>query len=213
MIVQGKLFTTAVFLCLASAACAGQPDSSQAISQALLSTEAKEHDYNATLHSEQMKQQVLILADILANAGLLTATGYIRDHKRQKYVFITQPSVDIRVPIRQSRKVRKMGQALLRTRDDDYKLAGSIMICLADCLATGDNPGSKRQVLLLEEFYLRNPVISQREIQGNEQLKEIADEVMSNVKSILNQYAGDVQDKALEGLNLKSILGGIENVF
>lgn len=212
---NGRIVITslALLLCVVNQAPGAKQPDSERITRELMSLESRDLNYNDTLHSARQKHMVLKLADLLANAGLLSATGYIRDHAQKKYIFISQPPVDVRIPIRQSRKVRKMGQALSNTNDDDYRLAGSIMIGLADCLSAGDNPGSKRKVLLLEEFYLSpNPGDKAME-ENEEQLRGIAEEVMGSLKGILNGFSKEAQDKALESLNLQSILGGIENVF
>lgn len=202
-----------IAVCAASQAKGAQQMNPEAIKRELLSMESQEQNYNSTLHSRRQRQSVLRLADLLANAGLLSATGYIRDHVMRKYIFISQPPVDIRVPIRQSRKIRKMGQALSNTNDDDYKLAGSIMTGLADCLATGDSAGAKRQVLLLEEFYLAPDPGTKALDDNEEQLRSMADEVMGSVRTILNGFSKDAQERSLEALNLKNVLGGIDNVF
>lgn len=200
-------------LCVASRAQGAKQLDSERIKNELMRVESSDLNYNETLHSARQRRVVLKLADLLANAGLLSATGYIRDHVLRKYVFISQQPVDIRVPIRQSRKIRKMGQALKNTNDDDYRLAGGIMTSLADCLATGDNEGAKRQVLLLEEFYLAPDESINNSEENEEQLRSMSDEVMGSVRTILNGFSKDTQDRALEALNLKNILGGVENVF
>lgn len=201
-------------LCLPQFLHAVSHTNNNSLGSALLAADARDRDYNNTLHDPYLKHQVLNLADLLANAGLLSATGYVRDHKQRKYVFITDPPLDLRIGVKQSRKIRRMGQAMQRTLDDDYKLAGGIMVALADRLAIADGPGAKRQVLLLEEYYSGDlKKHSNKTAQDNEQLRGIADEVMTGVWDVLNQYSLDIQAKALRGLNLDTILGGTGNAL
>gem|GEM_PF-3669335 len=115
--------------------------------------------------------------------------------------------------MKQSRKLKKMGFALKRTNDDDYRLAGDILIQLSRTILA--NPGeAKRQVLLLEEFYredLVRPAVAEAKDQG--QLQGMANEVLGCIRETVGQCTKALQEQALNALNLQNVLGGMLSVF
>lgn len=176
----------------------------------ILEAKSSDSDYNYTLGSEYSKHKVMQLADVMANASLFAATGYVRDHKRGKFVFLDHPPVDRRILAGQSRKLRKMSNALKKTNDDDYNLAGKLLDKLADCITSGNAKAAKRQLLVFEEFYSRElekpENISSKE---EEALRSVAQGVMGEVNSLLDNFKQELQQQALGALNLQNVIGGI----
>jgi len=182
------------------------------LTEKLMAVKTQDIDYNYTLHSKYLKYKVFQTADIIANASLFAATGWIRDHRKRAYIHLGHPVSKVLV-VKQSRKLKKMGFALKRTNDDDYRLAGDILIQLSRTILA--NPGeAKRQVLLLEEFYredLVRPAVAEAKDQG--QLQGMANEVLGCIRETVGQCTKALQEQALNALNLQNVLGGMLSVF
>lgn len=182
------------------------------LTEKLMAVKTQDIDYNYTLHSKYLKYKVFQTADIIANASLFAATGWIRDHRKRAYIHLGHPVSKVLVA-KQSRKLKKMGFALKRTNDDDYRLAGDILIQLSKTIHA--NPGeAKRQVLLLEEFYredLERPAVAESKDQG--QLQGMANEVLGCIRETVGQCTKALQEQALNALNLQNVLGGMFSVF
>lgn len=176
----------------------------------ILSAESTDSDYNYTLGSGYSKHKVLQLADVLANANLFAATGYVRDHGKKRFVFLEHPPIDKRILVAQSRKLRKMANALMRTDDGDYRLAGELLSNMADSISSGNVKTAKRQLLVFEEFYscdLQKPV--EMSTKEEDALKSVAQGVMGEVNSLLDNFKQELQQQALGALNLQNVIGGI----
>lgn len=175
----------------------------------ILKTETRDIDYNYTLHSPYLKHKVLQMADILANAGLFAAAGYVRDHKKGIFIFIDHPPIDKRVVLKQSHRLKRMGRALKRTHDDDYRLAGDILYEISEAIVTDDVSKAKRQVLLLEEFYKEDITRSLGRNSGDDGiLRDITDKTIGNIIEAVESFSKAIQNKVIKTLNLQNVIEG-----
>jgi hypothetical protein len=165
-------------------------------------------DFNNTLHSQFLKDRVLKLAAFVANSSYFALTGGVLDFKKRKYIYFSKP-LSIQTRLEQSHKLKKLGQALLRTRDDDFKVAGGVLIDLSNSIAQGDKEASKKSLSKFNDFWLAS--IKPEPIQGKdaELLQKISDSIVSEFKSLFGGFTGNVQNSAVEALNLQSVIGGL----
>lgn len=175
----------------------------------MLSVTINNHDFNNTLHSDYLKYRVINLADIIANASYYTLTGYIRNHKTREFVFISSPPIDRKVIVFQKRKLIKLGRALKRTSDDDYKLAGDLLLQLSKAISKENVKEAERLISLFEDFYSDDLKI-RKDIKSKDEamLNDISNSIVGELKGVFSGLSSSIQGEAISALNLKNILGG-----
>lgn len=178
------------------------------IEKDILSLTVDKYDFNDTLHSPIMKSRVLFLADITANASYYTMTGYVRDHNKREFIFLSNPPLDRHVTIKQARKLIKFGRALKRTNNDEYVLAGSILIDLARAITQEEKESAKRLISKYEDYFSDEINYKEGKVSDSEFLSDISNSIVSEVSGIVNTLSGSLQEKAINALNLKNVLGG-----